>query len=155
VGDSVVVQGELNFSEDVRLFYGFPTTPTHIAGVVWWNVTYTLENQVRVDTPAGPFDTYRIRQAYPDGTYTLSFFAPAAGNDARTETHNQTTEFSSADLVAYRYQALEPAKFLGLTSDQWIIAAVVGATAGAFGFVWWWRRRRKREPPEPGGSPEM
>ncbi len=153
VGDSAVVQGQLNFTEDVRIFYGFPTTPTHIAGLAWWNVTYTVETQVPVDTPAGRFDSYRIRQAYPDGTYSMSFFAPAAGNDARTETHNQTAEFATADLVAYRYQALEPPKFLGLTTNQWIITVVGVVSAGALASIWWWRSRKQRKPrlSQPGG----
>jgi len=149
VGDSAVVQGQLNFTEDVRIFYGFPTTPTHHAGLTWWNVTYTLETQVPVDTQAGSFDSYRIRQAYPDGTYSLFFFAPAAGNDARTETRNQTTEFATADLIAYRYQALEPAKFLGLAPDQWIITLVGVASAGGLASIWWWRSHKRRKPPLP------
>lgn len=152
IGNSTVVASEMNFSEDFRLFYGFPTTPIRTAGRVWWNLTYALENQVAVDTPAGHFGAYRIRETYPGGTYSLLFYAPATGNYARTETHNDTSEVATTELTSYRYQALEAPRFLSLTTDQWAITATVAA-AGLVAVVWWLRGRRKPAPPQPGPPP--
>src|SRR3989442_9855631 len=39
--------------------------------------------------------------------FRSSFFAPVAGNHARTEAHNGTSTVGTADLVSYRYQALD------------------------------------------------
>src|SRR5207247_1528451 len=73
---------------------------------------------------------------------TLSFFAPVAGNHARTEARNGTTQLGTSELVSYRYQALEPPTFLGLTTDRWAFVAI-GASAAGVLVVWWLRRRRK------------
>jgi hypothetical protein len=92
VGATAVVSSRMNFAEDFHLVYsGFSPAPTHSAGVVWWNVTYGLEAALGVDPPAGHFDAYPIRETYPDGSVTVSFFAPTAGNHARTEAHNRTS----------------------------------------------------------------
>src|SRR5207247_4272687 len=149
IGNSGVVAQHVNFSADFRFFYGLQSTPLHTQGSLWWNATYTLEAQVAVDTPAGHFDAYRIRQATPDGTYGLFYYAPATGNDARTEAYNGTTEVATSELTSYRYQALEPARFLGLTSTDWAIAGTaVAIVVGAIAIVWLRRRRRHSRPPE-------
>jgi len=154
VGMTAVVSSQMNFSEDFRLvYYGFSQPPSHRAGLAWWNVTYVIEAPVGIDTPAGRFDTYPIRETYADGSMTVSYFAPVAGNHARTEAHNRTSTVGTADLVSYRYQALEPPTFLGLTSDRW---AIVALTIGAVGIVFvWWYRRRKRPASVPGSPPPV
>lgn len=144
VGDFGAANARLNFSEDFRLFYGLPTTPVHSEGLAWQNVTYVAEAGVSVEAPAGSFDTVRIRRTYEDGSYVLSFHAPAAGNNARSETHNESGSLASAELIAYRYQALEPSRFLGLTIGDWTIAAVAAVAAVGSGAFWWDRRRRRR-----------
>ena len=88
-------------------------------------VTYTAEPLMRIDTPIGSFDTFPIGETYPDGTSARLYFAPVAGGYARTEARNQTAVLGTTDLVAYRYQALEPPRFLGLTLDQWAIAVAI------------------------------
>src|SRR2546422_182481 len=110
IGNSSVVTRRMNFSEDFRFFYGLQSTPLHTQGSLWWNATYNLEAQVAIDTPAGHFDAYRIREAAPDGTYGLLYYAPATGNDARTEAYNGTAKVATSELTSYRYQALEPAR---------------------------------------------
>jgi len=143
VGTTAVQSSRMNFSQDFRLiYYGASPTPTHSVGLAWWNVTYDIGAGLGLDTPAGRFETYPIRETYPDGSFTVSFFAPVAGNHARTEAHNRTSSVGTADLVSYRYQALEPPTFLGLTTDRWAIVAI---TIGAVGiaFVWWYRRRKR------------
>ncbi len=155
VGAAAVVSSRMNFTEDFHLVYsGFSPPPTHSAGIVWWNVTYGLDAAVGVDPPAGHFDAYPIRETYPDGSVTVSFFAPTAGNHARTEAHNRTSTVGTADLVSYRYQALEPPTFLGLTSDRWAFVAIVIGIVGIL-LIWWTRRKRKPStPPEaPPGAP--
>jgi hypothetical protein len=153
VGATTVVSSRMNFSEDFHLVYtGFSPPPTHSAGIVWWNVTYGLEASMGIDPPAGHFDAYPIRETFPDGSVTVSFFAPAAGNHARTEAHNRTSTVGTADLVSYRYQALEPPTFLGLTSERWALVAIVIGVVGAV-LIWWTRRKRKPTPP-PATPPE-
>ncbi len=155
IGNSSVVARRMNFSEDFRFFYGLQSTPFHSQGSVWWNVTYTLEMQAAVDTPAGHFDTYRIREAAADGTYTLSYYAPTTGNDARTEAYNGTSEVATNELTSYRYQALEPSRFLGLTGSEWAIAGVVVAAVGGAVAMLWLRARRRLKGPglEPNHPP--
>ncbi len=150
IGNSSVVVSRMNFSEDFRFVYGLQTTSSHTQGSLWWNVTYTLETQVAVDTPAGHFDSYRIREAAPDGTYSLFYYAPATGNDARTEAYNGTAKVATSELTSYRYQALEPARFFGLTGTDWVIAGIaIAALLSAFAVLWIYFRRRST-PPRPG-----
>jgi len=154
VGMTSVVTSRMNFSEDFRLvYYGFSQPPTHLAGLAWWNMTYGIEAAVGIDTPAGHLEAYPIRETYADGSATVSYYAPVAGNHARTEAHNRTSPVGTADLVSYRYQALEPPTFLGMTSDRWAIVALV---IGAVGIVFvWWYRRRKRPVPMFGSPPPV
>jgi hypothetical protein len=144
VGATASLSSQMNFSEDFRLlYYGVNPTPTHVAGLAWSNMTYDIQAAVGIDTPAGRFDAYPIRETYADGSFALSLFAPVAGNHARTEAHNGTSTVGTADLVSYRYQALEPPTFLGLTTDRWALAAI-GIVAVGIALVWWYRRRKRR-----------
>lgn len=156
VGDSAQVSSQMNFTEDVVLFLGQPTTPFHSAGLVWWNVTHAVTDPVEVQTPAGQFTTYPIRETYPDRSYTTFSYAPAAGNHARTETHNETAEVSRSELVAYRYQAIEPTRFLGLSPiDGAIAIATASVAVAAAGLIWWRRRKRRVMPPETDARPPV
>ncbi len=143
VGTTAYLSSQMNFSEDFRLvYYGVSPTPRHVAGLTWSNATYDVQAAVGIDTPAGRFDAYPIRETFADGSFTLSFFAPVAGNHARTEAHNGTSTVGTADLVSYRYQALEPPTFLGLTTDRWVLAAI-GIVAVGIALVWWYRKRKR------------
>jgi len=148
IGNSSVVASRMNFSEDFRFFYGLQTPPSHTQGSLWWNVTYALETQVAVDTPAGHFDSYRFREAAPDGTYSLLYYAPATGNDARTEAYNGTAKVATSELTSYRYQALEPARFFGLAGTDWAIAGIAAAVVGGGVVLFWLRIRRQSTPPD-------
>ncbi len=152
VGTTASLSSRMNFSEDFRLvYYGASLTPTHVAGLTWSNMTYDIQAAVGIDTPAGRFEAYPIRETFADGSFTVSFFAPVAGNHARTEAHNGTSTVGTADLISYRYQALEPPTFLGLTTDRWAFAAI-GFVAVGIALVWWYRRR-KRPAALPGPPP--
>ena len=143
VGATASQSSQMNFSEDFRLvYYGVSPTPTHVAGLAWSNMTYDIQAAVGIDTPAGHFEAYPIRETYADGSFMVFFFAPVAGNHARTEAHNGTSTVGTADLVSYRYQALEPPTFLGLTTDRWALAAI-GIVAVGIVFAWWYRRRKR------------
>ncbi len=152
VGATASLSSRMNFSEDFRLvYYGASLTPTHVAGLTWSNMTYDIQAVIGIDTPAGRFEAYPIRETFADGSFTVSFFAPVAGNHARTEAHNGTSTVGTADLISYRYQALEPPTFLGLTTDRWAFAAI-GFVAVGIALVWWYRRR-KRPAALPGPPP--
>jgi len=152
VGATASLSSRMNFSEDFRLvYYGASLTPTHVAGLTWSNMTYDIQAVIGIDTPAGRFEAYPIRETFADGSFTVSFFAPVAGNHARTEAHNGTSTVGTADLISYRYQALEPPTFLGLTTDRWAFAAI-GTVAVGIALVWWYRRR-KRPAALPGPPP--
>src|SRR5207237_8956657 len=129
VGATASLSSRMNFSEDFRLV-SYGVSPTHVAGLAWSNMTYDIQAAVGIDTPAGHFEAYPIRETFADGSFTVSFFAPVAGNHARTEAHNGTSTVGTADLVSYRYQALEPPTFLGLTTDRWALAAIGTVAVG-------------------------
>lgn len=149
VGNSSTVRSAMNFTEDFRVF-GLPLPSVHSSGRVLWNVTYTLEATTAIATPAGRFDTFRIRQAFADGTYNLLFYAPATGSEARTETYNGSEKVAVTELTAYRYQALEPPRFAGLTATDWTVLAVVIGGSAVAAFV---LRRKFRKPAPPAGPP--
>src|SRR5213076_1491660 len=80
VGATASLSTRMNFSEDFRLvYYGVSPTPTHVAGLAWSNMTYDIQAAVGIDTPAGHFEAYPIRETFADGSFTVSFFAPVAG----------------------------------------------------------------------------
>ncbi len=151
VGNTTLVRSTMNFTEDVRFSYGVSLPPVHSAGIVSWNVSYNVEAQIGVDTPAGHFDAYRIRETFSDGSFTLFFYAPIIGNEARTETYNGTEPVATSELTGYRYQALEPPRFLGLTASDWSIVVVVVAASSVV--VLLLRTRWRRPAPPPRGLP--
>lgn len=151
IGNSTVIRSELNFTEDFEIL-GIPGPSIHASGRVAWNTTYAIEAEIAIDTAAGRFDSYRIRQTLADGSSALLYFAPAVGNYARTESRNGTSEVASAELVAYRYQSLEPSRFIGFAADEWALVVLLVAAAVAGLLVWrHWQRRPREEtpPPEP------
>src|SRR5438128_1844377 len=89
-----------------------------------------------------------FREAAPDGTYSLLYYAPTTGNDARTEAYNGTAKVATSELTSYRYQALEPARFFGLTGTDWAIAGIAAAVVGGGVVVFWLRIRRQPTPPD-------
>ena len=62
-----------------------------------------------------------------------------------------TEPVATTELLSYRYQALEPARFLGLTTSDWTIVLVVVAAAVVVILVL--RQRLRRPVPPPGTSP--
>lgn len=154
VGDEGTLVAVMNATEDSRFQWGGVSDPDHSEGVGAVSIAFVAEAQETVSVPAGSFDALRIRQSREDGSYEIVHYAPRAGNAVRTEARNGTgATLGSADLVGYRYQALEPAGFLGLTGALLILfAAIISATV-AFAL----RKRFAKPPQEPraeGPPPE-
>lgn len=149
VGDTGHVTASFDTWENVSFAFGFLNEASNVTGVGLRTLSYRLEASAMVDAPAGRFEAYRINETWPDGRHSLLFFAPAAGNNARTESYNETgTRVATTELASYRYQALEPPTFLGLTLVQWGVVILPVATAGIASAGWMRSRRRRRAPPE-------
>ncbi len=150
VGGNGSLEVGYDFVQDV---YGIGGATFHQNGTGHWALGFSLGPPTSVATPAGTFTAYPEVETWPDGTSERAWYDPHVGNDVRTETFdaggNRTSETS---LVGYRYQALEPATFLGLTLTDW---AVVGVAAVAVAAAAWLirRSRKKKAPLPPGGEP--
>ncbi|HKZ98981.1 MAG TPA: hypothetical protein VJ326_05275 [Thermoplasmata archaeon] len=151
VGDAGSVRSRFNASEDVSFRYSLFDDTSNSNGTGERTLAYRVESRSDVQTPAGRFEAYAIRETWPDGRYDVLHFAAAVGNNARTQSYNETgAQVATTELVAYRYQALEPATFLGLTATGWAIGLIVASVTTAAA-SWAWRRRRMalRPPPTP------
>lgn len=142
-GTSGSVTMDYNYSQTI---YSSFFNTTHTAGNGSWTAGFTMGAAETVSVPAGRFQTYPIVETWPDGTKGHFVFAPAAGNDVRTETYNETdVRTSTTELLAYRYQAAEPPTFLGLSLAEWLVVVVVVAAAVVIVYL----RRRKGRPAPP------
>ena len=118
-------------------------------------IGFSLAAPVSVNAGAGTFDAFPLLQTYPDGSWQLLYYAPAAGNNVQTEAHDRDGHLTSRDtLVAYRYQALESSSFLGLTAIQWAVVAGIAGVGIAAVFLMCRARREKatragRDQPSP------
>ncbi len=149
-GDVVVAY---NFTQDIR---STATGDDHSNGTGVWTLRYGMSGSVPATVPAGTFLTYPIMETWPDGSAERSFFAVEAGNSVLTESYGPDgTLVAISVLTAYRYQAMEPATFLGLTVTQWTIVAPVAAVVAIAAVLVWRRFRRghNRRPPTVGGPP--
>lgn len=138
----------------VQDFFAFGNQ-SHSSGSGNLTLRYHMGPAAPVSTPAGSFAAYPIQETLPDGTMDRAYFSPAVGNDVKTERLNETgSPVSTTTLESFRYQALEPPRFLGLTFVEWGILVVVIA-GGALAAIVLRRRSRKKRvlPPslrEPG-----
>jgi hypothetical protein len=149
VGDEGFVRSRFNATEDITFRYSIFENSSASNGTGERTVLYRVDGTSTVTTAAGTFAAYAIRETWPDGRVDILHLAPAAGNNARTESYNETgAPVARTELAAYRYQALEPPRFLGLTLESWAVAGA-GAAAAAAGIAWSVirRRRRARAPP--------
>lgn len=142
-----------NFTQDIHGSLGMDV---HDEGTGQWTVGLAMGSPASQVTPAGTFLVYPVTETWPDGSRERSFPSPQAGNDVRTESYGPNGNLSAVTrLVSYRYQALEPSTFLGLTALQWGIGvAVLAAAVVAIVAFRWTRRRRTRRPPEDPSSEE-
>jgi len=141
VGSNGSVRLAYDYNQDFFLF----GNQTHSTGSGNLTLDYLLGPPTTLDTPAGRFAAYPVQETWSDGAWDRAYFSPSVGNDVKTETYNATGALVSTTILqSYRYQALEPARFLGLTSTEWgIVLALVSGTA-IMGFLLWFRSRRKR-----------
>ena len=151
VGTSGNLTAAYNFTEDL---YRPLANPLHQNGSGRSTFAFSVSAAVPVPTAAGTFEAYPVREDHPDGSWQRAYYSAAVGNDVRTESYDRRGNLTSVDaLVAYRYQALEPATFLGLTLVGWVILVAVAAVAGA-GFGLFIRRRRRKKASRPQFSEE-
>lgn len=124
----------------------------HTTGTGAWIEDFSAGEPIAVATPLGTFQAIPITETWPTGDHDIAFAAAEVGNAVRTESYDPNGSLAAASiLTAYRYQALEPPTFLGLTGYQWAVIAAVAAAAGIAGLVLRWRRRKKD--PGPPGDP--
>lgn len=158
VGDEGILVALMNATEDSRFQWSGVSDPDHSEGVGNVSLAFVAEARETVSVPAGSFDALRIRQTREDGSYEIVHYAPRAGNAVRTEARNGTgATLGSADLVSYRYQALEPAGFLGLDGLTWALLLLLFATVTSATVTFALRKRFAKPPPEPraeGPPPE-
>ncbi len=147
-GDLVVAY---NFTQDIR---STVTGDDHANGTGVWTLRYGMSDGVSATVPAGNFLTYPITETWPDGSAARSFFAVEVGNSVLTESYGPDGTLAAISvLTSYRYQAMEPATFLGLTGTQWAIVGPAAAVVAAATVLIWRRfhRRRNRRPPTENG----
>ena len=148
VGSTGSVTRDFNTTEEGLIRYGSAADTWSSNGTGRHTVDYVVESLEPISVAAGTYDAYRVNETWPDGRHAVSHFAPVAGNDLLVESYNASDErVARSELKSFRYQALEPARFLGLSADLW---AAVGAGAAVSGLLAWsiHRRRRPRSPPE-------
>jgi len=142
VGFSGNVTLNASMAEDVFLQFG-TNPPLNTSSLVEAEVTFavSLESRSTATVPAGTFETYVVREAWPDGGTERFDYAPAAGNNARTRTFNTTgAEITRTELVSYRYRAGEtPPSVIP------VLVAVLGIAVAVPLLAWWILRRRRRE----------
>ncbi len=104
-----------------------------------------LASRGNATVPAGTFETFVVRETWPDGTSDRFDYAPAAGNNARTGAYNASGgPVSRTELVAFRYRAMEPPAdptLLVIGTGLAVAAAVAAILLG----IRWRRRRAARE----------
>ncbi len=145
VGTAGNVTTESNFTQDI---YSSVLGNFHDNGTGKAVFGFALSDPVSVATPAGTFEAYPLREDAPDGTWQRLYFSPSAGNDVRMETHDRNGNLTAVStLVNYRYQAAEPATFLGLTLVGWAVAAAATAAIVIVLVLVKRRARRKKSPP--------
>ena len=106
--------------------------------------TASLPSTSEVTVPRGTFETYTIREGWPDGSAEQFDFAPQVGNNARTRTFNSSGgEVSRTELVSFRYRAGASPQDPLLT--YLAIAGVAIGVPAAILLAWLLARRRRRE----------
>ena len=136
----------LNASMAEHVFLQFGTNPplnTSTVADTEVTVLVSLASRSNTSVPAGTFETFVMRETWPDGASERFDYAPAAGNNARTQTFNSTgAEVTRTELISYRYRAGEsPDPFAMI-----LIGAVVAiAVTVALTVLWISRRRRRRD----------
>ena len=116
-----------------------------------WTIAYSLGSLERLTVPAGTYDSYPVRETWPDGTVTVRDLSATVGNAVRIRNFNATGALlASESLLSYRYQAGEPTNLFGLTLVQWVALGAVVAAAVAVVLV---LRRWRKGAPSPRGPP--
>ena len=145
VGFTGTVTLNSSLSEDIFLQLD-SNPPLNFTSSVEAQVAFTasLPAISRVTVPLGTFDTYTIRESWPDGSREEFEFAPQVGNNARTTTYNASgAEVSRTELVSYAYRAAAPSS--NPLGAYLVFAGVGVGVAAAILLAWFVARRRRRE----------
>ena len=114
-------------------------------GAATYDLILELITTASVAVPAGTFEVYVIAETGSDGSREEFYYAPAAGNNARTVSFNGNgEEVSRTELLAFRYQAAGPKPDLVLLGGLVVGGIGVAAVLGIVG-VRALRRRKARE----------
>jgi hypothetical protein len=150
VGMSGNVTEAYNFTQDL---YSPTVGHLHQNGTGLRTLRFTLTDAVSLETPAGTFAAYPLRQDSADGSWQRLFVSLAVGNDVRTESYDAGGHLTAVTtLLAYRYQALEPAAFLGLSLIEWLGFTAAVAAIVIVALILVRRHRKKKSPPIPNGA---
>jgi hypothetical protein len=142
VGFSGAMSLNTSFVESVHVTFGRNETWTNTSLQTDVRLAVSLPNTDTIRVPAGTFETFVVRETWPDRSAQRFDYAPRAGNNARTQTFNGTGgEIARTELVSYRYRAGEPPDQQG----TWLLLAGVAAIAAIPPIAWLVLRRRRRE----------
>jgi len=142
LGFSGAMSLNASFVETVHVTFGRNETWTNTSLETDVGLAVSLPGTDTILVPAGSFETFVIRETWPDGSGQRFDYAPRAGNNARTQTFNGTGgEVARTELVSYRYRAGQPPDPLG----TWLLLAGVAAIAVIVPTGWLVLRRRRRE----------
>ncbi len=141
-------------SERIRVRFGVVTDEMTATATYERTLLLNVTSAPEVRVAAGSFASFDVRVGWPSGEVDHWFYAPAVGNNARTETYNETgAKIAESSLRSFRYQAAEASpSVLGLPP---LIAYVVsgGAVAGAaLAILVVRQRRRVRDVPPTAGD---
>ena len=154
VGTTGTLVTNTTATERVRIRYGLFTEDSTAAGTYLRTVALLVAGASEVRAEAGTFSSLEVRVAWPSGDVDTWFYAPAIGNNARTESRNATgAKIAASSLRSYRYQAGDPPFPLGLSPP--IAAALIGGivAGAAVAILVLRRRRRSRDAPDPTVEP--
>src|SRR2546422_2610175 len=135
----------LNTSIAENVIFRFDNVSRTVNASLEAEVSYsaTLAAKSMATVPAGTFETFVIRESWPDGSEERFDYAPAAGNNARTQTFNSTgSEVSRTELVSFRYRAGDPPAGFPVIVAGVAIAIVAAVVVLS---IWLLARRRTRE----------
>jgi len=161
VGSTGTLVTNTTSTERVRFRYGLLAVDSTATGTYVRNLSLRVAGAPEVRSVAGRFPSLEVHVGWPTGEVDTWFYAPFVGNNARTETYNETgVRVAESSLRSFRYHASEPAASLFGVPPAIALGLIGGAVAGAAAAALLLQRHRRRtrdvlrtarEPPPPPG----